>query len=180
MLLWKKAFKDISVFGSLMRPNRKIFVPAMGNAKVGATAGWVITAGTDKAHATLPGTPTTNSTLIINLSGFLQPGDRLKGVSLVGQAESAGNNVAMTLSLRRTYAAAADNVDAELGTVSTGNLTADTLFTVNNTGIYLPGTSGSNGEVVQADSVYYLKITGSAATLTDIDLLGVLVEVDQA
>lgn len=179
MQLWKK-FQELTVTKALRRPNRKLFIPAMGNAKVGATAGWVITAGTDNAHATLPGTPTTNSTLIINLSGFLQPGDRLKRLWLVGQAESAGNNVAMTLSLRRTYAAAADNVDAELGSKATGNLTADTLFTFNNTGIVLEGTSGSTGEVVQEDSVYYLKITGSAATSTDIALLGLLVEVDQS
>lgn len=179
MLLWKKAFKDLNVIGKLNRPNRKLTVPVLGNSKVGATAGWVITAADNIAHATLPAGQT-GSTLVINLSGHLEPGDRLKGISLIGQAESAGANVSATISLRRIRAAAADNVDAELGSKSTGNFTADTLFTPGNTGIFLPGTSGSSGEVVQEDSVYYVLITATSAALTDIDLLGILVEVDQA
>lgn len=178
MQLWKK-FQELTVTKSLRRPNRKLTVPVMGNSKVGATAGWVITGGTNKAHATLPASQT-NSTLVINLSGHLEPGDRIKALSLIGQAESAGANVAMTLSLRRIRAVAADNDDTEIGTKSTGNLTADTLFTFNNTGISLEGASGSNGEVVQDDSVYYLLITGTTAAATDIDLLGVSLTVDQA
>lgn len=178
MLLFKK-FQDLTVTKTLRRPNLKLTVPVLGNSKVGATAGWVITGGTNIAHATLPASQT-SSTLIINLSGHLEPGDTLKSLWLNGQAESAGANVAMTLSLRRVRSAAADNEDTELGTKSTGNFTADTLFTFNNTGISLEGASGSNGALVQEDSVYYLRITGTTAASTDIDLLSVTMVVDKS
>ena len=154
------------------RTSRQLVVPVCGNAKVGATAGWVVTAGTDKMHATLPAAQT-SSTLVIPIDG-LYVGDIITAVAVGGQVESAGNNVTLVMSVRKQTNAAADNADAEIGTDNVGTLTADTILSAANLGVTL-GTP----ETVAADEAMYVLLTGTTAAATDIDVTHLLVTVTQ-
>jgi hypothetical protein len=159
-----------TITGAITRASRQYSIPVCGNAKVGATAGWVVTAGTDMCHATLPAAQT-NSTLVIPIAG-LSIGSTLTAVSVKGQVESAGNNAALTISVRKLTNVAAANTDAELGTATTGNLTADTKLT---TQLDVTGLT----EVLAADESLYVLITGTTAAATDVDLTHLVVTVTE-
>lgn len=158
--------------GALTRTGRQLVVPICGNAKVGATAGWVITAGTNICHATLPASQT-SSTLVVPITG-LEIGDTLTAVSATGQVESAGGNVTLVMSIRKLTAVAADNTDAELGTDNVGTLTADTLLSSAN--LAVTGLS----EVLAEGETLYALFTGTTAASTDIDLTGLVVTVTRS
>lgn len=147
-----------------------IIIPIAGNAKVGATAGWVITGGTNIDHATLPASQT-NSTLVVGVPG-LKVGDIVTAFAVAGQVESAGGNVTLVASLRKLTNAAADNTDAEIATDNVGTLTADTILSSANLGATL-GTA----EVIAADEKIYLLLTGTTAASTDIDVTHLTVTV---
>lgn len=157
--------------GTLARTGRQLQIPICGNAKVGATAGWVITGGTNICHATLPASQT-NSTLVIPISG-LYIGDTVTGVSVQGQVESAGGNVTLTMDVRKVTNAAADNTDASLGTDNVGTLTADTKIT--STELAVTGLT----EVLAVDESLYVLLTGTTAASTDIDLTHLIVTVTE-
>ena len=146
---------------------RQVIIPTCGNTKVGATAGWVITASTDKCHATLPAGQTA-STLVVPITG-LPVGALITAVSCTGQVESAGNNVTLTMDVRKLTVAAADNVDASLGTDDVGTLTADTVLSSAN--LAVTGLT----EVLAAGETVYVLLTGTTAASTDIDLTGIIV-----
>lgn len=148
---------------------RQEFVPAF-IGKAGATAGWVVT-GADDGLARLPASQTA-STLVLPLTG-LAIGEQLSAVSLLGQVESAGNAASLTLSVRRATAAAADFADAELGSGTSGSLTADTLLGEGGTAVEVTGLS----EVLGATELLYALITGTTAALTDIAVAGLLVTI---
>lgn len=150
-----------------------IIVPIAGNAKVGATAGWVITAGTNIDHATLPASQT-DATLVVGIPG-LNVGDIVTAFAVCGQVESAGNNVTLVASLRKLTNAAADNTDAEIATDNVGTLTADTILSAANLG----GSLGT-AEVVAADEKIYLLLTGTTGGSTDIDVSHATVTVTRA
>lgn len=157
--------------GVLARTGRQIIIPVGGNAKVGATAGWVITAGTDRYHATLPASQT-NSTLIIPIPG-LEVGDIVTGVSVKGQVESGGNNVTLAADLRKqTASAAADVTDASLGTAAPAAINADGVVDVE---LDITPTA----EVMAVDEQLYLKITGTTAASTDVDITSIVVTVNK-
>ena len=169
-----KTFGGAVTFSSTVtRTGRQMIVPICGNAKVGATAGWVITAGTDICHATLPASQT-SSTLVVPISG-LCVGDTITRVDAVGQVESAGNNVTLVMSVRKLTAGTADNTDAEIATDNVGTLTADTEISSANLGVVL-GTP----EVLAATETCYVLLTGTTAASTDIDLMGLVVTYTQA
>ncbi len=142
-------------------------VPLMGQAKAGATAGWVITGGTDKSHATLPASQT-NSTLVIPFPA-LPVGSTVTAVAVAGQVESAGANVTMTMSYRSQTNAAADNVDAQIATANVGTLVADTIISAANLGV-----TGQTTVIATGVELYVL-ITATTAALTDIDLTHLLI-----
>ena len=142
-------------------------VPLCGQAKVGATAGWVITGGTNKSHATLPASQT-SSTLVIPFPP-LPVGSTITAVAVAGQVESAGGNVTLVLSFRKQTNAAADNTDAEIATANVGTLTADTVISAANLGV------ASQTEIVAADTELYALLTGTTAGSTDIDLTHLLI-----
>lgn len=162
----------VTLSAGLVRTGRQIVVPICGNAKVGATSGWVITAGTDMCHATLPASQT-NSTLVVPISG-LEIGDTLTGVSIQGQVESAGNNVTLVLSVRKLTTVAAANTDAELGTDNVGTLTADTLISSANLAV-----TGLSEVLAEGETVYAL-LTGTTAASTDIDITGLIATVTRS
>lgn len=158
--------------GSYERAGRQVVVPICGNAKVGATGGWVITAGTNICHATLPASQT-GSTLVVPITG-LEIGDTLTGVSVTGQVESAGNNVTCVMSVRKLTTAAGANVDAELGTDNVGTLTADTLISSDNLEV-----TGLTEVLAKGETVYAL-FTATTAASTDIDITGLVVTVTRS
>lgn len=147
-------------------------IPVTGQGKVGATAGWVITAGDNIGHATLPASQTA-STLVIPLSG-LDVGDMITAWGVAGQVESAGNNVTLTADLRKLTNAAADNSDASVSTDNVGTLTADTILSAANL-----GATGLT-EVVAVDESFYLLLTGTTAAATDIDVTHILLTIRKA
>lgn len=151
---------------------QRFVVPICGNAKVGATAGWVVTAGTNICHATLPASQT-SSTLVVPITG-LQIGDTITGVSATGQVESAGGAVTLTMSIRKLTTAAADNTDAQLGTDDVGSLVADTVLSSSN--LVVTGLT----EIIAEGETIYALFTGTTAAVTDIDLTGLVVTVTRA
>ncbi len=148
----------------------EIIIPIAGNAKVGATAGWVITGGTDIDHATLPASQTA-STLVVGIPG-LQVGDVVTAFAVGGQVESAGGNVTLVASLRKVTNVAADNTDAEIATDNVGTLVADTKLSSANLGATLV-----TPEVMAADEKLYLLLTGTTAGSTDVDITHLTVTV---
>lgn len=151
---------------------KHLVVPICGNAKAGATSGWVITGGTNICHATLPAS-SSGSTLVVPITG-LQIGDRLHAVAATGQVESGGNNVTLVMSIRKLTTAAAANVDAQLGTDNVGTLTADTVLSSEN--LYVDGLAE---DVAEGETLYAL-FTGTTAGSTDIDLTGLVVTINRA
>ncbi len=166
----KMDFRGIALECDDVLRTRRMVVPICGNAKVGATAGWVVTAGTNICHATLPASQTA-STLVVPIPCDI--GDKITAVSATGQVESAGGNVTLTMSIRKLTNAAADNTDAQLGTDDVGTLTADTILSSSNLVV-----SGLTEIVAEGETIYAL-FTGTTAASTDIDLTGLVVTVQR-
>jgi len=163
---------DTTLTGGLIRAARQIVIPICGNAKAGATAGWVITGGTNIGHATLPASQTA-STLVVPITG-LEIGDTLTALSVQGQVESAGGNVTLVLSVRKLTNVAAANTDAELGTDNVGTLAADTVISSANLEV-----ASLTETLVEGETLYAL-LTGTTAGSTDIDLTGLLATVTRS
>lgn len=157
---------------TVVRSGVQILTPICGNAKVGATAGWIITAADDISQATLPAAETA-STLIVPVTG-LNIGDTITGVSVSGQVESAGANVTLVMSVRKTTAVAAGNTDAEIGTDDVGTLTADTLISSAN--LVVTGLT----EVLAEGEAIYVRLTGTTAAVTDIALNSIIATVTRS
>lgn len=154
------------------RASRVMCIPVL-NGKVGATAGWLITATDDISHATLPASKT-DSTLVVPISGLFV-GDTVTAVAAGGQIESAGGEVTLVMSVRKLTNAAADNTDAEIGADNVGTVIADTALSSSNLGATL-----ATPEVLAAGESLYVLFTGTTAASTDIDLTHLLVTVTQA
>lgn len=164
----KMDFRNLALECADVLRTRQYVIPICGNAKVGATAGWVVTAGTNICHATLPASQTA-STLVVPIPCDI--GDKITAVSATGQVESAGGNVTLVMSVRKLTNAAADNTDAELGTDNVGTLAADTILSSANLAV-----TGLSEIVAEGETIYAL-FTGTTAASTDIDLTGLIVTV---
>lgn len=136
-------------------------------AKVGATAGWVVTAGDNKGSMGRLPASQSGSTLVVPVSG-LPVGATITGIGINGQIESAGGAVTLDMAMRKQTVAAGDLVDAAVSnaTITQVAVTADTA---------VASTVGGLVAVVSADVGYYLLITGTTAGSTDIDLVGVTI-----
>ncbi len=161
---------DVIHSGAVNRAGRQRFVPA-GDAVAGATAGWLVT-GADDGLARLPAEET-SSTLVVPLKG-LNIGDMVTGVRAIGQVESAGANVTCIMSVRKATAVVGDFTDAELDTANVGTLTADTL--ISGTVLEVTGLAETLTEI----EMLYVLLTGTTAALTDIAISGFVVTVDEA
>ncbi len=150
------------------KSSREMIVPVTGQGKVGATAGWVITAGTDIGHATLPASQT-SSTLVVPLPA-LPVGSTILGWGVCGQVESAGGSVTVVGDLRKLTLAAAGLTDASVSTDSAAALVADTILSQANL-----GATGLT-EVVAADESFYILITGTTAGSTDVDISHLVIQ----
>ena len=154
------------------RSGRVMSIPICGNAKVGATAGWIVTAGTDINHATLPASKTA-ATLVVGIDGLFV-GDTVTAVAAGGQIEGTSGEVTLVMSVRKLTNAAADNTDAEIGTDSVV-VSADAIISSSNLGVTL-----ETAEVLAAGESLYVLFSGTTAASTDIDLTHLLVTVTQA
>lgn len=152
---------------------KTMLLSVAGVAKLGGSgAGWTIDADNALPLATL-GAGATTEVLLMPISG-LWVGDTVTSVGVVGQVESAGNNVSISLDVRKVTAAAADITDASIGTDASGTLTADTILSASNLGV--TGLS----EVIAADEMLYVTITGTTAASTDIAIMGLAVSFTRA
>jgi hypothetical protein len=146
------------------------FLHAAVNSKVGATAGWVVSAANNIALATLPA-GVTAGTLVIPVRG-LNVGDIINSFYAVGQVESAGNTASITVELRKMTAAAADVSDATVDTTGAVSFTADAIMSSANVAKTLTAA-----ETVGADESFYFLVSGTTAASTDIALQGIGINV---
>lgn len=161
----------ITATGGIARTGVKRLFTA--NAKAGAGAGWTVNAGNDLGTLATMAASQTAGTLVCRLDG-LKVGDTITAFHLIGQIESAGNVVTLDADLRALTAAAGDPTDASIAAMTQLSVTADTAVTVANT------AKTAIAEVVAADKVYYMLITGTTNASTDVQLLGVAVTVTEA
>ena len=148
----------------------KTLVISASNAKAGATAGWVVGAGDNKALSTLPAEQT-SSTLVVPISG-LQVGDIITGFYGVGQIESAGGAASISIDLRKMTAAAADVADASVDAMDAPlSVTADTIISSANS------ASPTLAETVGADESFYFLVTATTAASTDIALQALVLNI---
>lgn len=139
------------------------------DAKVGATAGCAVAAGTNVGRmATCPASQSA-VTLVVILDG-LRVGDTITAFRIAGQIESAGNTVTVDADLRKLTTAAADLTDASVATITQVSVTADTILNATKTGL---------SSVVGNNERYYILITVTTGAATDVDFSHVSVTVTQ-
>jgi hypothetical protein len=141
---------------------------AAGQAKAGATAGFVVAEGDDIGLVTCPASKTA-ATLVVPITG-LKVGEVITGFHLIGQIESGGNHVTVDADLRKHTAAAADVADASVGAITQLDVTADTIMSALNT------RKAALSHTVAADETFYVLITVTTGVATDIALQGVAIE----
>lgn len=157
-----------SVDGLWVGLPRKLWVPAVNIGYVAGTPGWT-TSGADGLLRL--GASVTSAVWLTPLTG-LNIGDRVKAVRAVGQVESAGNTVTVLLDVKKTTAAAADFVEAALGSqATTGALTADTLIQ----GSVLEVANLT--EVLDVGEHFFAILTGTTGISTDVAIAGFEVEI---
>ncbi|MBE7465461.1 MAG: hypothetical protein HS116_18445 [Planctomycetes bacterium] len=134
-----------------------------GNWKVGGAAGFVVDAANNLSAATCPASQTA-AVLIIPVTQ-LKVGSIITAFGLLGQIESAGNNVTVDCDLRKQTTAAGDFTDASVSTMTQIAVATDTAIdsTQDKTGL--------STTVLQTES-YYFKITVTTDAATDVDIRG--------
>lgn len=171
----KFVFKVAGTQVAATDPAKRLTIPAL-HGKVGATSGWVITAGTNIGIATCPASQT-GSTLVIPLIG-LEVGDVIRSIEVHGQVESAGNAVTLAATLRKYKEdAAAGGTDSEV--IASANIaaavTADTLLNATTGKITPAGTV-----TVAEDEVYYVLLTATTLGSTDIEIANIVINITRA
>jgi hypothetical protein len=131
-----------------------------GPAKVGTSAGWVLSAANNLPYLATMAASQTGGTLVIKLDG-LQIGATITGFKVIAQIESAGGAVTIDADLRAVTNVAAEPTDASIGTMTQISVTADTAAAQAKTGLT---------EVVTSGKSYYLLLTATTAASTDIIL----------
>lgn len=149
--------------GKVVRASQR-YRYGIGGAKVGGTAGFVVGAASNIFAATCPASQTA-SKLIIPI-GALKVGSVITAFGLLGQVESAGNNVTVDADLRKSTTAAGDFTDASVSTMTQIAVSADTAIdsTQDKTGL--------SATVAQTE-MYYIVVTVTTDATTDVDIRGV-------
>lgn len=177
MLLWKRV-TDLEIVRSLIRKDRRFVIPADGGKAGTGTTGWVratgATGGSDLVAITLAAS-LTDCKWNLPLRELVI-GDRIRGVYLVGQVESAGNNVVINVDLRRMQYGTTDNADGSIKDRTLTTITADARLDESNSMVIVD----DKGVLVQNGDLFYVCVKATTGALTDISLLGVVVVVDQA
>jgi len=162
---------DLTITGNIVRTGQER-VACGGYSKVGATAGWSVGGGavdtglrgTVAAQGAFPQA----ATLVVPCFG-LKVGDTITGFEVVGQVESAGNTVLVDADLRVHEAAAADVSDISLATITQVSAVADQVL----------AETATVSTVVTDSMSFYVLLTGTAMTSTDIALQGVNITVTE-
>jgi len=157
---------------AVARTSQKRVMNAGVLAKAATSSGWTVDAVDSVCVSTLAQSLSTKA-LVVPVTG-LKVGDTITGFHLIGQVESAGNNVTIDAALRKHTAAAADVADASVGAMTQVVVAADTILSASNT------RKASLSEVVAADETFYVLITGTTGAATDIALQGVAIEITEA
>lgn len=163
-----EGIETLKIFGA--EKIKTQFLNAAVDSKVGGIPGWVVAAADNISLATLPA-GVIEGKLVIPVQG-LSVGDIINSFYAVGQVESAGNTVSITVELRKMTAAAADVSDATVGTTDAVSFTADTIINSSNVAKTL-----SAAETVDADKSFYFLISGTTAVSTNIALQGIAINV---
>ncbi|CAK0778969.1 hypothetical protein CCP3SC15_610006 [Gammaproteobacteria bacterium] len=142
-------------------------IPA-ANGRVGSGAGF--TNASNTGAVLLPASQSA-STWVVPISG-LKIGDIITGFKVVAQVESAGGTVTIDADLRKLTNAAADPSDASLGAITQVSVTADTAVAASKT--------LSAAETVASGTTCYVLVTATTAGSTDIQLLGIELNVTEA
>ena len=154
----------------LVGADKKLLVTnAAGQGKAGATAGWVVAVGDDKALVTCPASKTA-STLVIPITGLVV-GETITGLYATGQVESAGGAVTLDVELRKHTAAAADVADASVASITQLAAAADTIISATNSRV------ADLSEVVGVNETFYVLVTATTAGSTDIALQSITLEI---
>lgn len=143
-------------------------------ARAGATAGWTAngTSTFPGLTATLPASQT-GSNLVIPIAGLVT-GQTIYDFHVIGQIESGGNTVTLDAALFKHTAAAADPTTTSLGAITQISVTADTAVTTANGRKVLAAP-----ETVGDDETFYVVLTGTTGSSTDIALMGVGITIGQ-
>jgi len=147
----------------------KQYVQTVAYAKLGSTgAGWTIGAADDLSLATLAASQTAEI-MIIPITVPLRVGDTITAWTINGQIDSAGNAATLDGKLyKHTEATAGGSATAVGSGMTQLSKTAD--YKVAN------GES-SLTEVVAADESFFLLVTGTTGSTTDIEIAGITVTV---
>ena len=149
---------------------KHITVNVAGQAKAGATAGWVVAVGSDTGLVTCPASKTA-ATLVVPLPAF-QVGTKIVGFHLGGQVEGGGGaGITVDADLRKHTAAAADVADASIAAMTQLALAADAILSATNT------RKTDFTKIVAIDETFYVLVTVTTPASTDIALQGVVLEV---
>lgn len=142
-----------------------------GGARIGATAGWVVTAS-NLDYVTLATCPAskTAATLVVPIP--MAVGTQITGYTVRGQIESGGNTVTLDAALKKVTITAADLVAAAVtsGAITQVSVTADSVVAASVTGLT---------ETSAAGTTYFLLITATTGVSTDIALASVDVTLDE-
>ncbi|MCZ7645289.1 MAG: hypothetical protein M5U26_08395 [Planctomycetota bacterium] len=154
---------NVTYSGSVIRASQR-YCFGLGGAKVGGTAGFVVGAASNVFAATCPASQT-SAKLIVPIPA-VKDGWTITGFGLLGQIESAGNNVTVDCDLRVQTTATGDFVDASVSTMTQIAVSADTAIdeTQDKTGL---------SQAVDQDEAYYMVITVTTDASTDVDIRGV-------
>jgi hypothetical protein len=152
--------------GGKIQRTRTLLLPA-SKGHVGAGGSWAINA--DNSAATLAASQS-GKTFVLPIDG-LKIGDVISAFKVVAQVESAGGTVTIDADLRKVSNVAADPSDASLGAITQISVTADTAATASKT--------LETAETVATGSSYYILITATTGSSTDIQLLAAEVTVNE-
>jgi len=145
---------------------------AGGLSKYATSAGFSVDATNSSSLVTLPASKT-DAKLVFHVPG-LPVGSVIKGFNLVGQAESAGNNISMDASLAVATSVSTDVSEAVHESMDRLALTADAVLGAANT-----AKTFSEPRVLNEDENIYIILTGTTAASTDMALQGFVIEYDE-
>jgi len=106
---------------------------------------------------------------VVPLSG-LKVGDEIKGFRIVGQVESGGEDVVLDADLRKVTKGTADVTDASVGAIAQTTVSADTSIDIEKT---------FTAVTIASDYQYYVLVTSTTGSSTDVAIAGIEVDINR-
>lgn len=141
--------------------------------KVGGTAGFTVGAANNVGRMATVAASQSGAKLVVPIDN-LKVGWQITGFGALGQIQSVGGAVTLDLELRKLGIAAADITDASVTTMTQLAVTAQTAVGPSNAIKTL-----TTAEVVGNGQIFYLIVTVTTAASTDVDLMGLFVDVTE-